>query len=207
MTYWCFFIDGRWQGPSFCRAVLVKSLIILQGPLKAFILGQRWGCRISFCRQNNPTASFYTFLYLQNVGHWAAGVIPSSIPKMRLQKILNFPLAKPKQALTLKLTLKQFKAKQNPKLSLKHPKTSPTWTLVLNYRVTWTVPAPKYCKFHRQWKVRRQKTCKYRGNGSFQLQNVSNSTKMLQNLWTMKGSNSKMLQRYLKWQLPAITQC
>ena len=69
--------------------------------------------------------------------------------------------------------------------------------------VTWTVRAPKCCKFHRKWEVRTQTCCKYPWNGSFQLQNVANSTKMLRNLWKMKGSNSKMLQRQLTWQLPA----
>jgi len=48
---------------------------------------------------------------------------------------------------------------------------------------------------------------KYHLNGSFQLQNVTNSTKMLQILWKMRGSNSKMLQRQLKWQLPAPKCC
>ena len=41
----------------------------------------------------------------------------------------------------------------------------------------------------------------------FQLQNVTNSTKMLQILFTMRSSNSKMLQRQLKWQLPAPKCC
>ena len=61
--------------------------------------------------------------------------------------------------------------------------------------------APTCCKFHRKWEVRTQKCCKYPWNSSFQLQNVTNSTNMLQILWKMRGSNSKMLQRQLKWQL------
>ena len=38
-------------------------------------------------------------------------------------------------------------------------------------------------------------------------QNLANSTKMFQNLWTMKGSYSEILQRQLKWQLPALKCC
>ena len=43
--------------------------------------------------------------------------------------------------------------------------------------------------------VRTRKCCKYPWNGSFQLQNVTNSTKLLQNLWLITCSNSNILQR------------
>ena len=46
-----------------------------------------------------------------------------------------------------------------------NPKTNPGWTLVAN--VTWTVPAPKCCQYHGNWKVRTQTWCKYRWNGTF----------------------------------------
>ena len=41
--------------------------------------------------------------------------------------------------------------------------------------------APKCCKFHGTWDVRTQKCCKYRWNGTFQLQNAANSKENGQN--------------------------
>jgi hypothetical protein len=44
-------------------------------------------------------------------------------------------------------------------------------------------------------------------NEGFELKNAANSTKMLQIPWEISGSNSKMLQMPLKWQLPAPKCC
>ena len=74
-----------------------------------------------------------------------------------------------------------------------NPKTNPKWTLVANYHVTWTVPAPKCCKFHRKWEVRTQKCCKYPWN-------AASSSKMLQ-------IPPKCCKLYRKWKVPSPRYC